>query len=279
MTVLPELRAAVMATAELRVRPAAQPAPRRPVTFRAGMLAFGALLATGSALAATGVWRPQVGDEHRAKPTISASSVPAAQAAHFSVLRREPNAADHGEKVRYALRYLDGRSFHGVRTDAVRLLSAAGSGYVLVPSTHAAGKDDALCLFAIDPADGGGLSCWTTAEILGHKAVLFAIKPPKHTAAERAAIAKSFRDARRSGNHGSIAVPFGSLRGPVTISGLVPDEVVSVEVSDGSSTRRVKVSNNFFTATLAPPKSVAPPSGGLTVGWLDADGEKIAVTP
>lgn len=131
-------------------------------------------VATGSALAATGIWRRQVGDEHRGKPTISASSVPAAQAAHFGILRREPNAADHGEKVRYALRYLDGRSFRGVRTDAVRLLSAAGSGYVLVPSTRAAGKDDALCLFAIDPADGGGLSCWTTAEILGHKSVLFA---------------------------------------------------------------------------------------------------------
>jgi hypothetical protein len=275
MTVLPVLRAQVLAAATTRAQ-AVAPARRPRRRLRAGLLAFGAIAVTGTALAATGAWSPQVGDDHRGHPTISASSVPGDQLAHFGVLRRPATDADHGEKVRYALRYLDARSFAGVRTDAVRLISTQDNGYVLIPTEEAtlggqaaaagAPPDNSLCVFAIDSSDGGGLSCWTTEQILAGKAVLYSTKMAPLTPGERAAVQKAGKEA-----HGkAFTAPVRPrTTGEVTLAGLVPDGVATVEA--GAARVRVPVADNFFVAHVT--------EGGVGsapfVRWLNADGKDI----
>jgi len=280
MTELPELRAVVLATAARRAHGASHPTPARERShrraLRTGMFAIGAVLVTASALAASGVWRPQLGDDHRGRPTISSSPVPAQQLAAFGVLRRAATAADHGPQVRYALRYLDGQAFGGVRTDAVRLLSAAGNGHVLIPATRASSKRDALCLFAIDPADGGGLSCWTTAEILAHKATQLSLEAPQMSPRERQAQIRAVRKAAKAAHGRAFTVP--GMQPPMgdhtTISGLVPDGVAAVQISHGTAAQQATVANNFFTATIRQaPASV--PIGPLTVTWLDSADRKL----
>ena len=281
MTVLPALRANVLAAATRRAE-AAAPAPRRPRRrLRAGLLAFAIVAVTGTALAATGAWSPQVGDDHRGHPTISGSPVPDDQLAHFGVLRRPATDADNGAEVQYALRYLDARSFGGVRTGAVRLLSTAGRGYVLIPTQEAtlggaaaaagAPRDDALCLFAID-TDGGGLGCWTTEQILVGKAMSISMAMAPLTAAERAAIQKAAKEA-----HGkAFSVPGVRPRstGDESIAGLVPDGVAAVEVGVGAAPVRVPAADNFFVAHVRIDPDAAA-TGGPLVRWFDADGKDI----
>jgi hypothetical protein len=274
MTVLPALRAQVLAAATSRAHAVAPVRPPRRRRLRAGLLAFGAIAVTATALAATGAWSPQVGDDRRGHPTISASSVPQDQLAHFGVLRRPATDADHGAQVRYALRYLDARSFAGVRTDAVRLVSTEGNGYVLIPTEEAtlgghaaaagAPPDNSLCLFAIDSTDGGGLSCWSTAQILAGRAVLFSMKMAPLSPAERAAVQKAAKEA-----HGkAFSAPGVRPRttGEVTLAGLVPDGVATVEA--GAAGVRVPVADNFFVAHV-------PEGGAPLVRWLDADGKDV----
>lgn len=276
MTVLPALRAQVLAAVTSRAQAAAPARPRRR-RLRAGLLAFGAIAVTGTALAVTGAWNPQVGNDRRGHPTISGSAVPGDQLAHFGVLRRPATDADRGAKVRYALRYLDARSFAGVRTDAVRLVSTEGNGYVLIPTEEAtlggeaaaagAPPDNSLCLFAIDSTDGGGLGCWSTEQILAGRALLFSMKMAPLTAAERAAMQKAAKEA-----HGkAFSVPGVRPRttGEATIAGLVPDGVAAVEA--GAARVRVPVANNFFAAHVT--------EGGVGsapyVRWLDGDGKDV----
>jgi hypothetical protein len=280
MTVLPALRANVLAAATRRAEAAAPARLRRRRRLRAGLLAVGAVVATGSALAATGAWNPQVGDDRRGHPTISGSAVPDDQLAHFGVLRRPATDADHGPKVQYALRYLDARSFAGVRTDSVRLLSTAGRGYVLIPTEEAtlggaaaaagAPRDDALCLFAIDK-DGGGLSCWSTEQILAGRAILISATLAPLSAAERAAIQRASKEA-----HGkAFAVPGVRPRTTgETFAGLVPDGVAAVEIGIGTGPARVSVADNFFVAHIDIDPD-GPAIGTPLVRWFDAAGRDI----
>jgi hypothetical protein len=175
---------------------------RRRRWSRRGITAAVVVVVTGApALAATGVWRPPIGNGRDPAPRATAQAPPSEQLAMLGVLRRPQTDADRGAAPLYALRILSGNSIEGVRTDDIRLLakSPRDRGLVLVPVAHYAPEppslpadtpdatrrrlmrsaiDDALCLFQLDSVDGAGIACWSTADIregrawmsLGHRA-------------------------------------------------------------------------------------------------------------
>lgn len=177
-------------------------AQRRRRWRRRGGAATALVLVVGApALAATGVWRPPIGDGREPAPKITAQAPPADQLALLGVLRRPQTAADRGATTLDALRLIGGRSVTGVRTNSIRLLSDSprNGGLVLVPVARYARPrmpvpadtppewrerlnpppvDDALCVFQLKGA-GAGVACWSTADVregrawmsLGHRAV------------------------------------------------------------------------------------------------------------
>jgi hypothetical protein len=160
------------------------------------------VLVTPPALAATGVWRPTLGDGDGPAPAISADAPPPDQLAMLGVLRREQTEADRGVATRYALKFVDSPGLKGVRTDSIRLLaqSKADRGVVLVPveryepqnpplpadAPEAVRKaleqppiGDALCIYHLDSVDGAGVACHSSADVkegrawgmLGHRSL------------------------------------------------------------------------------------------------------------
>jgi hypothetical protein len=134
-------------------------------------LAFG-----GTAMAATGVWNPQIGTEaiDSPPPTTSVTPVSTAVTDSLAVLRRDPTDQDHAPEVEATLRTL-GKSFgfaptsdpeldeflsyfdygvKGVRPDSVRYLAPAGSGKATILFSA---EDGGFGLFrgvgALDPVD------------------------------------------------------------------------------------------------------------------------------
>lgn len=198
MTVLPDLSDQLVRAAERRAAAARQPVPDRPRRRRGrlGLFAFGAVLVSGTALAASGTWSPELGDERRERPAASATPAPGDQADILGVLRRPLNAADRGARTRDALKFLDRRTVDGVRTDAVRLLSTADRGYVLIPAARGPGADGSedgraggsgvLCLFAID-VEGGGMTCFGSKQIIDGDARLMSMELADPTPKEKAA--------------------------------------------------------------------------------------------
>ena len=174
-------------------------ARRRRVRRRGAVCAALLVLITPPALAATGVWRPELGDGRTPAPEIAADAPPADQLATLGVLRRPQSDADRGVASRYALQFVSSPAIQGVRTDSIRLLSSADRGIVLVPVHRYKRQpppipadappevrklldpppvDDALCVFQID-VDGAGTGCYSTADVregrvwmaLGHRAL------------------------------------------------------------------------------------------------------------
>ena len=174
---------------------------RRRWPRRGGAATAVIVLVGAPALAATGVWRPQIGNGKQPAPRITAEAPPADQLAMLGVLRRPQTAADRSAASRAALRLLGSGSIEGVRTGSVRLLaqSPTDRGIVLVPVARYSRRSpplpadtppeirrrlnppptrDALCLFQLD-VDGAGVACWSSADVregrawmsLGHRAV------------------------------------------------------------------------------------------------------------
>ena len=119
MTLIPELHDAL-------ARAVAAPRPARGRWWRpsrrAGLLAVGAVVVTGSALAATTGWHPVLGHQGRDRPREANNGVPAAQLAALGVLRREQTNADRGPQVQAVLRLLMRQEINGIHTDAIRTL-------------------------------------------------------------------------------------------------------------------------------------------------------------
>lgn len=180
------------------------------VFLSGGVLALG-----GIAVATEGLWRPQLGDERRGRPTaIPAAPAPAGQRGFLGVLRREQTAADRGAAAEYAARLL-GQGFGGVRTATFRVL--AGDAVLFSARQTPAGRNR-LCLFLPDPVDGGGLGCWSKEEILAGNATI-----------------------------GLFMGPPGSTEG--TVLGLVPDGVAAVRVADSAGT--LPVHDNAYTGPVS----------------------------
>lgn len=286
MSVLPELSRELSEIAERRAT--ARRRSRRRLRM-SGFTVVGVLAVGGAATATTSIWSPQVGDERRGHPTLSASAVPEAQAEHFGVLRREATAADHGKQVRYALRFLD-RKFRGIRTDSVRLLhvgtpgSPVDAGQILVPTVRKDGIRDPLCLFSIDPADGGGLSCWSTEQILAGEAtngMLHEDQPKRGSAeakAQRRAILRATRAAKRRGETSVVMPPSARPKtGEGRVNGLVPDGVARVVWRRGHETQTIVVRDNYYGVSST--VRVNGPRPEATIDWLDADGKLLRSGP
>jgi hypothetical protein len=255
----------------------------------------GALGLGGAAAVAQTIWAPQLGDDRRGHPTASASSPPAGQLAVLGVLRRPATAADHGAQSTYALRLMD-PSLEGIRTAYVRLLgtqSGGDLGFVLVPvasygSPDGTGsKPDALCLFSRD-TDGGGLGCFTTAELLAGAAVMemYEPAPARPEAAPPTAAGLGAASTTAAGlEAASPTAGYERVRGAVNLAGsrvfgLVPDGVASVRVTNDLGSVTAAVTDNFFEAPI--PSGTANPSGPFAAGdqptvvWLDGSGGEVA---
>lgn len=174
---------------------------RRRWRRRGAGLVIAAVIVAGPALAATGVWRPPIGNGDEPAPRISREAPPDDQRSMLGVLRRPQTAADRGAATLDALRLISAGAIDGVRTDSIRLLAKGphDRGLVLVPvaryapapppipaDTPAAVRrkltqpaiDNALCLFQLDSPDGAGVACWSSSDVregraamsLGHRA-------------------------------------------------------------------------------------------------------------
>ncbi|MDO9352254.1 MAG: hypothetical protein Q7T55_01075, partial [Solirubrobacteraceae bacterium] len=82
----------------------------------------GLVLASGSALAATGQWHPFDTSNGRTPPSIARSPVPKDQLETLAVLRRPQTDEDRGPMVTATLRFLDRSMASGVHLDAIRHL-------------------------------------------------------------------------------------------------------------------------------------------------------------
>ncbi len=154
MTLIPELHDALARA--VAVPHAGRQRRWRP-SRRAGLLALGAVVVTGSAVAATTGWHPVLGSNERDRPREANTSVPAAQIAALGVLRREQTDADRGPQVQSVLRLLMRQEINGIHTDAIRILRRHRNLVtMLVPVERVGGRDaghpsslqrHALCVF------------------------------------------------------------------------------------------------------------------------------------
>jgi hypothetical protein len=246
MTILPEVRASVVAAAERRARPARR-WWRRPI--RIGALGCGAVLATGSALAATDVWNPVLGrpELHDTPASVSDSPVPPSTVATLGVLRRPQTSADRAPAALALLRHA-GVESAGVRPASVRLITLSDGRRVVIysqqktvnPSTGATEMTEPVCVLF----PGGG-TC-ATLDTIGARGMLMTAGP--------------------------------------RILGVVPDGVATVVLEyPGGDTRNATVSDNIYTLDDAPLVARnSPPGSGLppmTVGerpssihWLNEHG-------
>ncbi len=113
------------------------PKRRRWPSHRIGLLAVGAVVATGTALAATIGWHPVLGSGDGPRPVAANAPVPADQLDALAVLRRPQTAIDRGPIVRLALRHLPGQFITGIHTDAIRVIyQSPRELVVLIPAEH-----------------------------------------------------------------------------------------------------------------------------------------------
>lgn len=126
---------------------------RRPALF-----GVGAVLLTGTAVAATTPWAPTVGDPNIGHPTLAASEPPAAAMERLDVLRRPQSDADRGPRAQAMLKTLGSELVDGVRPTSVRLLGVSGSGSTLLFSAETAGpgenaQRDVICFVTTTDVD------------------------------------------------------------------------------------------------------------------------------
>jgi hypothetical protein len=157
MTLMPEIHDALARAVATR------PARRWWHPSRRGaLLAAGAIVASGTAVAATSGWHPILGSSDRGpRPLAANAGVPADQLAALAILRRPQTDVDRGPLVQRALRVLDRRTINGIHTDAIRvifhgpreltvLVPAQRMGIVRHPSTL---RRDVLCLMSTSYED------------------------------------------------------------------------------------------------------------------------------
>jgi hypothetical protein len=162
-------------------------APRH--TRKLSVILLAVLAVSGTALAATGLWRPILGEPRFGPPpTITSSAPPRSQLELLGVLRRPQTRADRGAATLEELQYLS-RTASGVRTGYIRLLSDhTGLGAaVLVPAARyslsadeappsvvtSAPRKNALCLVVGDrDGQGSAKGCFTTDDVRDGAATL-----------------------------------------------------------------------------------------------------------
>jgi hypothetical protein len=119
MTLMPEIHDALARAVATRANRRRWWHPSR----RGGLLAIGAIIVSGTAVAATTGWQPILGSPDRGTPPLAAKAgVPADQLAALAILRRPQTDADRGPLVQSALRVLTRQTINGIHTDAIRVI-------------------------------------------------------------------------------------------------------------------------------------------------------------
>jgi hypothetical protein len=264
MTLMPEVHDAL---ARAVVARGARRRTWRP-SRRVGLLAVGAVIATGSAVAATGGWHPVLGDDHRGHPREARAPIPADETAALGVLRRAQTDADRTPQVRAVLRMLGRGEINGVHTDGIRVLRTRSDGVtVLVPIERVGRHDkgypssirrDVLCVMT-----GTRVSSRTATvtDRQGHRKTL---RTPGGLMT--GASCGGLDELRTTGIGGAT----NTDRGWVS-SKLVPDGVASVVIRlRRHRTIAVAVHDNFYELNTG--RELTPAWG---VRWLDASGNRI----
>lgn len=129
--------------------------PRGGLT-RIAAIGAACLAFAGTAMAATGIWNPVVGDPDD-PPVLSNTPVQAALSAQLGVLRRDQTDQDRSPEVEATLN--GAQVPDGVRLDSVRFLAPGvnGEATILVSGVKAAPyetKEEPLCVLRPAPGDG-----------------------------------------------------------------------------------------------------------------------------
>jgi hypothetical protein len=234
---------------------------------RAGVIAVGALVASGSALAASGGWHPILGDDHRGHPRPAATALPAEQVAALGVLRRPQTNSDRGRDVQAVLRLLGSENTEGIHTQGIRVLKRRSDGVTVLIPTERTGTED------FPPSVQRNVLCVLTGTTapprtgpIGAKAPSASgpIKFPRGMSA--GGTCGHLRDLRTTG----IRISTPSNDGYAT-GGVVPDGVARVIIRlRHQRLVSATVHDNYYEASTG--NELAP---GWAVRWLDAQGHTI----
>jgi len=265
MTLVPELHDALA-----RAVAAPRPARRRwwRPSRRAGLLALGAVIVTGSAVAATTGWHPVLGSNERDRPSEANTSVPAAQIAALGVLRREQTDADRGPQVQSVLRLLMRQEINGIHTDAIRTLRRHRNLVTMLVPVERVGRHDqghpsslqrhVLCVFY------GIQNALPTTTVNDHGKTRTV---PNLTGPTAAQVCGDLDKLKTTG----IGAATRTDNGTWLTSALVPDGVARVDVRLRHRRKvTAAVHDNYYEVNTG--DEIAPAWG---VRWLDSQGNTI----
>jgi hypothetical protein len=263
MTALPELETMLYEAAQRReYLPRWRRRSRRLPRRRAGLLAFAAVLAGGTALAATTPWDPQVGDNHRGHPTIAQTAIPADQLAALGVLRRAQTDADRGPRVQAALMDLPADEFAGVHLDSARLLQSWDGGASILLAAQHTGQAG-----SVPPGQPDNAVCLIISSdyvMQGKNGVVKQVYAPSS-----GGTCQTIAGVKASG-----LLTGAEIDGRLQLNGVVPDGVAHVEVTlRNGETIRAPVSNNAFRIDATVPHGSYEDA---PINWFDRDGNPTA---
>jgi hypothetical protein len=259
MTLMPEVHDAIARAVAHRTHRRRWWRPSR----RMGLLAVGATIVTGTALAATGAWNPILGDDHRGHPQRASTEIPGDQRAAIAVLRRAQTDRDRGPRVQATLRMLARGEINGIHTDGIRLLRTRPQGVTILVPVERVGRHDKGYPSSIRHRVLCVLTSSRTPAVVGHAR---GAKSPRQAMGFAGQSCGSLRSLRTTGIGGAIGGPKGFL-----VNALVPDGVDRVVIRlRNHHYLHVPVSNNLYEVNTG---GELPPGWG--VRWLDAHGRTI----
>jgi hypothetical protein len=248
---------------------------------RAGVLAIGAVIASGSAVAATSGWHPILGSADRGpRPLAAKAGVPADELAALAILRRPQTDADRGPLVQSALRVLSRLTINGIHTDAIRVIFHGPRELVLLVPAERVGHPvrgvasstirHALCLMSASYQDA---RTWRITQHGKPKTIHF---PAGYngwgmTCGGLDILRSTGIQSGTSPDGGVVRIIHGLLKHPtLNMVTLVPDGVarVTVRLRHGRSVT-VPVRDNVYRYTIHD----SPASMGTI--WFDAAGRRI----
>jgi hypothetical protein len=263
MTLMPEVHDALALAVSARGERRRSWRPSR----RVGLLAVGAVIATGSAVAATGGWHPVLGDDHRGHPQVAHAAIPGDQTAAIAVLRRAQTDADRTPDVRAVLRMLGRGEINGVHTDGIRLLRTRRDGVTVLVPTERVGRHD----MGHPSSIRRDVLCVMTSVRVASRAPTVVGRDGRSRTVRTAGggtgqSCGDIDELRTTGIGGAMASGHGFF-----VNRLVPDGVARVVIRlRRHRTITVPVHDNLYEVNTG---DELPPGWG--VRWLDANGKKI----
>jgi hypothetical protein len=277
-TAAAQIDGAAAAPAEARARTSSRRSLAGRGAPRLAALGLAAVLLTGTAMAATGVWDPPIGALTGAAPPRPATSpVPAGITDVLGILRREQTDKDRSAEVEATLSralFAD-----GVRPDSVRYLApseAPGEATILFSAENPIGPfepPERICLYrpAFAETTRELPFCFSRASLLGgHAYMTF------ETSTRELEEALESNDGARLAECDDDPPPAVCLPATATTVGVVPDGVATVTAHfSGAPTVDVPVHENYFELELNGAEITHIPIGVRYLIMRDAQGNVI----